>query len=115
MDVRAETVRFFEMGFANKAVGRLPGIPQATVIKWLYTYRALGKETLFVTKYRTYPHALKVEAAKAVVEERMSKPEAMKVYGLKSRARSIPGAGSVAKEAQMRCFPSRRGARRRSR
>ncbi|NBI32744.1 hypothetical protein D1643_07670 [Enterorhabdus sp. P55] len=48
MDVRAETVRFFEMGFANKAAGRLPGIPQATVIKWLYTYRALGKEALFV-------------------------------------------------------------------
>ncbi|WP_370520317.1 transposase [Enterorhabdus sp. P55] len=37
------------------------------------------------TKYRTYPHALKVEAAKAVVEGRMSKPEAMKAYGLRSR------------------------------
>ena len=84
MDIRAEAVRYFEMGFADKVVGRLLGIPQATVKKWLYTYRALGKEALFVTKHRTYPHAIKVEAAKAVVEGAMSKPEAMKAYGLKS-------------------------------
>lgn len=84
MDVRAEAARYFEMGFANKVVGRLLGISQTTVKKWLYTYRALGKEALFVTEHRTYPHAIKVEAAKAVVEGTMSKPEAMKAYGLKS-------------------------------
>ncbi|MEC4185465.1 helix-turn-helix domain-containing protein [Adlercreutzia sp. R21] len=85
MDVRAEAVRYFEMGFANKIVGRLLGIPHGTVKRWLYAYRALGKEALFVTKHKTYSHDLKVEAARAVTEGRMSKPEAMAAYGVKGR------------------------------
>lgn len=85
MDTRAEAVRLFDMGFADKLVGRLLGIPHDTVRKWLYAYRALGREALFVTKHRTYSHDLKVEAAKAVIEGRMTKPEAMESYGLKSK------------------------------
>lgn len=85
MDTRAEAIRLFDMGFADKLVGRLLGIPHDTVRKWLYAYRALGREALFVTKHRTYPHDLKVEAAKAVIEGRMTKPEAMEPYGLKSK------------------------------
>lgn len=85
MDVRAKAVRYFEMGFADKIVGRLLEIPHDTVKRWLYAYRALGKEALFVTKHKTYPHDLKVEAAKAVIEGGMSKSEAMKAYGLKSK------------------------------
>lgn len=84
MKDRAEAVRYFEAGFAEKAVCTLLGIPERTVKNWLYTYRALGREALFVTKHRTYSHELKVEAAKAVIGGRLSKPEAMKVYGLKS-------------------------------
>lgn len=30
MDTRAEAVRYFELGFANKAVGGLLGIPHET-------------------------------------------------------------------------------------
>lgn len=84
-DVKAEAVRYFEMGFGDKAVGRLLGIYHTTVKRWLYTYRALGKEALFVTRRRTYSHDLKVEAAKAVVEGRMTKLEAMGAYGLRSK------------------------------
>ena len=84
-DVKAEAARCFEMGYAEKAVGRLLGIPEATAKKWLYTYRALGREALFVTTHKSYSHDLKVEAAKAVVEGRMTKPEAMRAYGLKSK------------------------------
>lgn len=84
-DVRAEAARWFEMGFAEKAVGRLLGISRGTAAKWLYTYRALGKEALLVTSHRTYPHGLKVEAAKAVVEGRMTKQEAMRAFGIKGR------------------------------
>lgn len=80
MDTRAEAIRLFDMGFADKLVGRLLGIPHDTVRKWLYAYRALGREALFVTKHRTYSHDLKVEAAKAVIEGRMTKPEAMESY-----------------------------------
>ena len=85
MDTRAEAVRYFELGFANQAVGGLLGIPHETVKRWLYIYRALGKEALYVTKHKTYPHDVKVEAAKAVVEGGITKPEAMKLYGLKSK------------------------------
>lgn len=84
MDIRAEAARYFEMGYAEKAVSTLLAVPKSTVKKWLYTYRALGREALLVTKHRTYSHELKVEAAKAVIEGRMSKPEAMRAYGLKS-------------------------------
>lgn len=85
MDARAEALRYFEMGLADKLVGRLLGIPHETVRKWLYAYRALGKEALFVTKHKAYPHDLKVEAAKAVVEGRMTKPEAMGAYGIRGK------------------------------
>lgn len=85
MDTRAEAIRLFDMGFADRLVGRLLGIPRATVRKWLYAYRALGREALLVTKHRTYSHDLKVEAAKAVIEGKMTKPEAMESYGLKSK------------------------------
>lgn len=85
MEIRAEAVRYFDMGFAEKAVGGILGIPQTTVKRWLYTYRALGKEALFMAKRKTYPYDLKVEAARAVVEEGMPKPEAMATYGLKSK------------------------------
>lgn len=73
------------MGFADKAVGKMLGIPHDTVRRWLYAYRALGKEALFVTEHRTYSHALKVNAAKAVIEGEMTKPEAMAAYGPKSK------------------------------
>lgn len=85
MDARAEAVRYFEMGFADKLVGRLLGIPHETIRKWLYAYRALGKEALFVTKHKTYSHDLKVEVARAVIEGKMSKPEAMATYGVKGK------------------------------
>ena len=103
MDTRAEAVRYFEMGFGGKLVGRLLGIPRATVEKWLYAYRALGKEALYVTRHKAYPpdvkveaalfvtthrkygHETKVRAARAVVEGEMTKPEAMEAFGLKSK------------------------------
>lgn len=83
MDTRAEAVRYFEMGLADKSVGRLLGVPHDTVRKWLYAYRALGKEALFVAKHRRYDHETKVRAARAVVEGEMTKPEAMEAYGIK--------------------------------
>ena len=85
MNARIEAVRYFEMGFADKMVGRLLGIPGGTVRKWPYAYRVLGKETLFVTKHKTYSHDLRVEAARAVTEGRMSEPEAMATCGVKGK------------------------------
>ena len=38
-----------------------------------------------MTSHRKYSHEEKVAAARAVVEGRMSKPDAMKAFGIKSR------------------------------
>ena len=83
--IRSEAARCFGMGYGADAVSAALGLSRHTVEKWLYTCRALGKEALFVTKHKAYPHDLKVEAAKAVVEGRMTKPEAMRAYGIKGK------------------------------
>lgn len=36
---------------------------------------------------RTYPHGLKVEAAKAIFERRMTKQEAMRAFGITGKTR----------------------------
>ena len=84
-ETRAKAVECFEAGFAGTTTAALIGASESVAKKWLYAYRALGKEALFVTKHRTYSHDLKVEAAKAVIEGRMTKPEAMRAYGLRSK------------------------------
>lgn len=85
MEARAEAARYFDLGYAEKAVASRLGLPVRTVNNWLYTYRALGKEALFVTSHGKYSFEEKVAAARSVVEGRMTKPEAMKAFGLKSK------------------------------
>ncbi len=82
---RERAIALFAQGHGCKAVAGWMGIPRGTVGKWLYTYRALGEEALFVTKHRRYDHETKVRAARAVIEGRMTKPEAMEAFGLKSK------------------------------
>ncbi len=82
---REQAVSLFERGFGYRSVAAQLGIPKATVLKWAYTYRALGREALFVTRHRTYDHETKVRAARAVLEGKMTKPEAMESFGLRSK------------------------------
>lgn len=84
-DVREEAVRYFELGFAERSVSRLLDLPESIVRKWLYTYRALGREALLVPEHRKYSHDVKVSAARSVLEGTMSKPEAMKAFGIKGK------------------------------
>lgn len=37
-----------------------------------------------MTEYKSHSHELKIEAVKAVFEEKLTKPEAIEVYGIKS-------------------------------
>ena len=85
IEERKQAAALFALGYGRHAVASRLHVSKNTARKWYYTYRALGEEALFVTKHRTYPHDLKVEAAKSVVEGRMTKLEAMEAYGLKSR------------------------------
>ena len=70
-------------GSGTKGVSAL-GLPEKTVERWLYTYRALGKEALFVTTHKKYSHELKVAAARDVVENGMTRPDVMAKYGIAS-------------------------------
>jgi len=74
----------FGRGFGDKGVASALGLPEKTAEKWLYTYRALGKEALFVTTHKKYSHELKVAAARDVVENGATKPETMEKYGIAS-------------------------------
>lgn len=98
MGIRPEAARCFEMGYAEKAVSTLLAVPKSTVKEQPYACRALGREALFAAKHRAYSHELEVEAARAVLERRMPKPEAMRTYGL----------GSITQVATW-CRPCREG------
>ncbi len=81
---REAAVGLFESGAGYKLAAKRLGIPRRTARKWLYTYRALGKEALFVTTHKKYSHGLKVAAARDVVERGMAKPDAMAKHGVAS-------------------------------
>ena len=83
-DLRGEAIALFELGYGEKAAAKRLGLSVRIVKKWLYTYRAVGKEALLVTSHKKYSHGLKVAAARDVVEAGMAKPEAMAKYGIAS-------------------------------
>ena len=84
LSVKRMAADLFGRGYGDKSAASALGIPRQTVEKWLYTYRALGKEALFVTTHKKYSHELKVAAARDVVENGIARPEAMAKYGIAS-------------------------------
>ena len=93
LPVRQMAAELFSQGVGDKGVASALGLPEKTAERWLYTYRALGKEALFVTTHKKYSHELKVAAARDVVENGMTRPDAMAKYGIASLSPlSIPSA-----------------------
>lgn len=75
----------FEAGQGHESVARSLGLSPKVVRKWQLTYRALGRGALLDTgTHRRYDHATKVAAARAVVDDGMTKPEAMRRFGIAS-------------------------------
>ena len=56
LPVRQMAAELFSQGVGDKGVASALGLPEKTVERWLYTYRALGKEALFVTTHKKYSH-----------------------------------------------------------
>ena len=81
---RAEAVSYFEQGYSLMFVSNALCIPKSTAKKWLYTYRALGKEALLTTKKNHYSTETKLAAVLDVTEHGLSKQEVMRKYGVKS-------------------------------
>ncbi len=84
--LRMRAAELFDEGHGRASVASLLGVPEETVRKWLYIYRAVGIEGLtgMGKKYAVYSYETKVAAARAVVDEGMTKPEAMAMFGVAS-------------------------------
>ena len=81
---KASAICLFDDGFGERAVARRLGIEHDRVRKWFYTYRAFGKEALFVSEHKKYGYELKLAAAKALVDEGLTRVEVMQKYGIRS-------------------------------
>lgn len=82
--LRSEAASLFELGFGERSAARRLGLPVKAVKRWLYTYRAVGKEALLVPKRKRYSHETKLAAAGDVVDRGATKPETMEKYGIAS-------------------------------
>ena len=87
-DTRREAARLFAMGYGYGPVSSMMSLPEDTVRKWLYTFRAVGLEGLLnMGKVQArYSWELKCAAARAVVEGELTVVEAMAAYGVASRS-----------------------------
>ena len=82
--LREKAVELFEAGSGYEGAACALGLPVETVRKWLYTYKAVGEEGLYVTTHKKYSHELKVAAARDVVEGGMARADVMARYGIAS-------------------------------
>ena len=83
---RSKAAELYDAGNGVKAISSLIGVPYEAVRKWIDTYRSVGIEGLtdMGKKYAVYSYETKVAAARAVVDEGMTKPEAMERFGIAS-------------------------------
>ena len=84
LDKRIKAIELFERGHGYDSVAASLGVSGEAVRKWLYTYRALGKEALLMAAHKTYSYETKFAAARDVVDFGLSKSEAMEKYGIAS-------------------------------
>ena len=88
LESRRRAVALFDSGMSCQAAARALGVPRHTVGEWQYIYRAFGSEVLLRMdgKQARYTYEQKVAAASAVVDGGMSKPDAMREFGIMSMA-----------------------------
>ena len=84
--LRKQAAQMFERGFGYGVTAKSLGVPAATVREWQKMYRVIGKGGLLAmgVKHTKYDYETKVAAAAAVVDDGMSKPEAMMRFGIAS-------------------------------
>lgn len=84
--LRLRAAELHDMGRGRASIAALLGIPEETVRKWLDIYRSAGIEVLAMMgkKHAAYSFETKLAAVRAVVDEGMTKPEAMARFGIVS-------------------------------
>lgn len=88
IDARKKAAELFGKGRGFESVAKELSIPRSTVRRWQQIWKAFGSEALLSMDGRQARHTCsqKVAAAKAVVEDGMSKSDAMARYGIMSLA-----------------------------
>lgn len=88
IEARKKATELFGKGRGYKSVAKELSMPRSTVRKWQQIWKAFGSEALLSMdgKQARYTYGQKVAAAKAVVEDGMSKGDAMARYGIMSLA-----------------------------
>lgn len=86
LGLRLRAAELYDMGRGRASIAALLGIPEETVRKWLDIYRSAGIEVLAMMgkKHAAYSFETKLAAVRAVVDEGMTKPEAMAKFGIAS-------------------------------
>ena len=86
IEARKAAIELFERGHGFKSAARALAVPRNTVRQWLCIYRSFGSEVLLTMDGRQarYTYEQKVAAARAVVEDGMTKPAAMAEFGIMS-------------------------------
>ena len=82
--VRERAADLFETGRGHMSVARILGVPVKAVRRWQQRYQAVGREALLDMGEtpRKYDFETRVAAARAVVEDGMAKPDAMREFGI---------------------------------
>lgn len=84
IDARKKAAELFGKGRGFESVAKELSIPRSTVRRWQQIWKAFGSEALLSMDGRQARHTCsqKVAAARAVVEDGMSKSDAMARYGI---------------------------------
>ncbi|ACV21646.1 Transposase and inactivated derivatives [Slackia heliotrinireducens] len=83
---RSRAAELYDEGYGVRTIADLIEVPYEAVRQWIDTYRSVGIEGLMVMghKYTKYSFETKVAAARAVVDDGVSKAEAMAKFGIAS-------------------------------
>ena len=84
---RRRAGELFAAGMGYKSVAKEVGAEREAVRRWQATYRAVGLEGLLNMgkKQAVYDYGTRLAAARAVVDEGMERPEAMRRFGIASK------------------------------
>jgi len=88
VEVRRKAAEFFASGMGSYTVASTLSVPLSTVKTWHHIYHAFGSEVLLTMdgKQALYTYEQKVAAARAVIEDGMTKTEAMAKFKIMSLA-----------------------------
>ena len=83
---RSRAAELYDEGYGVRSIANMIHVPRAAVRKWIDTYGSVGIEGLMLMgrKHAKYSFETKLAAARAVVDEGMTKPEAMARFGIAS-------------------------------